>query len=130
VCEDLISEEDNEKTAFYATFSASTFKQFLQDEYHRLDQIHKEKVEAESEENKKRARTLFDALGEEMGRAATREELIELGRKRADLAPLTGTHYNYQSHCWNCKKPISSAIHAKCPNCKYYICGSCRSCFC
>jgi hypothetical protein len=60
-----------------------------------------EKADAERQA---RARANFDALGEEIAKATTRAELLELGRKRADLAPYTGVSYVYTSHCWNCKK--------------------------
>jgi len=81
-------------------------------------------------QNQRKARADFDALGEEMAKATTRAKLVELGRKRAVLAPHTGVSYNYENHCWNCTAHISSAIHAQCPDCKFYICGSCGSCLC
>ncbi len=82
------------------------------------------------EENERKARADFDALGKEMVKATTRAELVELGRKRADLAAYTGVSYVYENHCWNCKKQISSAIDAQCSDCRFYICSSCGSCFC
>ena len=82
------------------------------------------------EESERRARADFDALGEEMAKATTRAELVELGRRRANLAPHTGFSYAYINHCWNCQKPISSDINAQCPKCRRYICSSCDSCFC
>lgn len=81
-------------------------------------------------ERQAQARADFDALGKEMAKATTRAERVELGRKRADLAPYTGFHHDYESHCWNCKMHISSAIHAQCPDCTYYICSNCNSCLC
>ena len=84
----------------------------------------------EREEYKKKARADFDALGKEMANATTRVELVELGRKRTELAPYTGVSYVYENHCWNCKAHISSAIHAQCPDCTFYICGSCGACLC
>ena len=113
-----------DKRSKYATFSASDFKQFLEDEYHRLNKGE------EREEHEKRAKADFDALGKEMANAATRAERVELGRKRAALAPYTGVSYVYENHCWNCKKQISSAINAQCSGCGFYICSSCGSCFC
>jgi len=82
------------------------------------------------EEYERKARAEFDDLGKEMAKATTRAELVELGRKRADLAPHTGASYVYENYCWNCAAHISSAIHAQCPVCEFYICGSCGSCLC
>lgn len=84
----------------------------------------------ERQENERRARAEFEALGKEMERATNRAELVELGRKRTDLARHTNISYVYQAPCWNCGTHISSAIHAQCPVCLYYICGSCSRCFC
>jgi hypothetical protein len=74
-----------DKRSKYAAFSASEFKQFLEDEYRRLDQANPEhqaqvKIE-EREEYKKRARADFDALGKEMANATTRAECVELDYK-------------------------------------------------
>jgi len=81
------------------------------------------------EERVRRAKAAFDALGKEMEKATTtRAERVELGRKRADLAPYTGGSYVYEKHCWNCYSYISSAIHARCPGCRWYICSNCGSC--
>lgn len=118
----------SDKRSKYAACSASEFKQFLEDEYRRLDPANTQRQA--QEERQKRARASFDALGKEMAKTATRAELVELGRKRANLAPHTGFSYAYINHCWNCKKPISSDINAQCPNCRFYICSSCDSCFC
>ncbi len=52
----------------------------------------------------------FDALEEETEKASTREELVELGRKRAALALYIGVSYMSTSQCWNCEGPISSDI--------------------
>src|ERR1051326_8700277 len=98
--------------------SAAEFRQFLVDEYRR-----------EHEENERRARADFYALGKEMANATTRAELVELGRRRAELAPYTGVSYVYTNHCWKCKGPISSAIHARCSSCGWYIC-TCGACGC
>ena len=130
VYHDLCSDRRSEYTAS----SASEFQRFLEAEYRQptrayADRRAQAKAE-EREEYEKRARANFVALGKEMVKATTRAELIELGRKRADLAPHTGISYVYENHCWNCKTHISSAIHARCPKCKLYICGSCGSCFC
>ena len=84
----------------------------------------------EVDEELRRARVDFEALGKEMAKATTRTELVELGRKRADLAPHTGVSYVYENYCWNCRGRISSTIHARCPVCRFYICSSCGSCFC
>jgi hypothetical protein len=89
------------------------------------------KAEAEREENERRARAVFDAIGKEMAKATTRAELVELGRKRAYLAPYIGIPYpygDYENHCWNCERRVSSAIQARCPVCRWYICSSCDSC--
>jgi len=80
--------------------------------------------------SKERVRAEFDALGKEMAKATTRTELVELGRRRADMASHTGVSYVYENHCWNCRGPISSAIHARCPVCRFYICSSCGACLC
>lgn len=131
------------KRSQYAALSASEFKQFLEDEYHPLNKQREEwerlaraireenerKARAEHEENERKARADFDALGKEMAKATTRKELIELGRKRVALAPYTGTSYVYENHCFRCKRHISSAIHARCPSCGWYIC-SCGACGC
>ena len=47
--------------------------------------------------------------------------------KDAEPGPLAP---HYTNHCWNCKKSISAYIDTRCPNCGYYTCGSCGSCFC
>lgn len=149
VYEDLRTDKRGE----YMAFSASEFKRFLETTYSQQAQTPAERqaqVEAEAkrqaqakanaerqaqakkerEEYERWARADFDALGKEMAKATTRAELVELGRKRADLAPHTGISYVYENHCWNCKGHISSAIHAQCPVCKLYICSSCGSCLC
>ncbi|HEX6818517.1 MAG TPA: hypothetical protein VF120_09100 [Ktedonobacterales bacterium] len=69
----------------------------------------------------------FDSIGAEMDTSTTRERLVELGRRRAELAPLTGRHYTYENHCWACGGGISSSIHARCSTCEWYICG-CGAC--
>ena len=135
-----------DKRSKYAAFFASEFKRFLEAEYSQRAQTHAErqaqaqaKANAERqaqakaeerEEYERRARADFDALGKEMAKATTRAELVELGRKRADLAPHTGVSYVYTNHCWKCKEHISSAIHAQCSGCRFYICSSCDSCLC
>ena len=58
----------------------------------------------------------------------THAEPVELGRKRAELAPYSGSKYPYQNVCWYCHNSISSAIHARCPDCSWYICSNCGSC--
>lgn len=147
------------KLSRYDTFSKSDFKRFLEAEFsqqaheHAMRQAqaqakadaerqaqaqakllereeYERRAKAEREENERRAKANFDALGHEMANATTRAELVELGRKRADLAPHTGVIYVYKNHCWKCKAHISSAIHARCPGCKFYICSSCGSCLC
>lgn len=135
------------KRSNYAAFSALEFKQFLETEYSHQAQVHAEhqaialtqaKAEAERlaqakaeerEESERRARANFDALGKEMEKATTREELVELGRKRAALAQFTGRHFVYKNHCWQCGGPISSEVHAWCPSCTFYIC-TCGTCLC
>lgn len=145
-----------DKHSEYAASSTFEFRQFLEAEYRRLDQANTErqaeaqaKAEAERkaqaiaeereeqerrarirEEHVRRARADFDALGNEMAKATTRAELVELGRKRADLAPYTGGSYVYENHCWKCHSDISSAIHARCRSCNWYICSLCGSCNC
>lgn len=122
------------KRSDYATFSASQFKRFLEVEYSQPAQTHAERLDRtkakEREEHERRARADFDALGKEMAQATTRAELVTLGRKRAYLAPHTGVSYVYENHCWRCKEHISSAIHAQCPSCRFYICSSCGACLC
>lgn len=138
VCDDLRTDKHSKYTAS----SASEFKQFLEAEYRRLDQVNTERQaqaiaekreEQERrarirEERVRRARADFDALGEEMAKATTRAKLVELGRKRADLAPYTGDPHPYENHCWNCPSRISSTIHARCSVCRWYICSNCGSC--
>lgn len=85
---------------------------------------------ATENERRKRIISEFESLRIQIPKATTREELVELSKKLSKLAPQTGVSYKYTSHCWNCKEHISSAIHAQCPGCKYYICGSCGACFC
>lgn len=82
------------------------------------------------EERQKRARAEFNALGQRMTIATTREELVKLGRKREYLALYTGDSYVYDRHCWRCKNLISPEIHPRCPDCRRYICGSCDACRC
>jgi hypothetical protein len=132
----------NDKHSNYDASSISQFKHFLETEYRRLDQLNtvrqaQAKTDAEAqakakeqEEHERRAKADFDALGKEMAKATTRAELVELGRKREDLAPHTGDSYVYENHCYNCKRHISSAIHARCSVCGWYICSSCDSCGC
>jgi hypothetical protein len=67
---------------------------------------------------------------EEWAKTTDREELVELGRKRAARAPYTGVSYVYDKHCKNCYVGLSSAINPRCPNCKGYICLNCDCCFC
>jgi hypothetical protein len=83
---------------------------------------------AQAKVNPDQARADFDVLGELMAETTDREELVTLGRKRADLAPYTGNSYVYKNHCWYDRHPISSAIHARCPYCGWYICSTCGSC--
>ena len=136
------------KRGEYAVSSATEFKQFLETEYIHQAKAYAEheaqiqaqtKAEAERlaqekarnrEEREKRAKEDFDALGIVMGETTNRAELVELGRQRTALAQLTGVRYDYESHCFRCTRPISSAIHARCPSCVYYICGYCGACFC
>lgn len=144
----------NDRRSSYIASSASEFERFLEAEYQqraqkhaepqaqakaqaeRLAQVEKEQAErlaqaqVEKEQAQARARAIFDALGKEMEKATTHAERVELGRKRDVLAPATGVFYVYESHCWKCKARISEAIHARCPDCGYYICGSCCSCLC
>lgn len=112
----------------YAISSAYEFRRFLEDEYHRQTNANAQAKAREDSERK--AREDFDALSKEMTKATTRAERVELGRKRAALAPYTGVSYDYKTHCWNCHQHISSDVHAQCPDCRYYICGSCGQCFC
>jgi hypothetical protein len=128
----------------YATSSAPEFKRFLEAEYRLRAKPHAERqAQAMAEERERyesraraheeyvrRARAEFDALGKEMAKATTRAELVELGRKRADLAQHTGDSYDYENICWCCGGRISSGIHAQCSICRFYICSSCGSCLC
>jgi hypothetical protein len=81
------------------------------------------------EERIRRYRAYFDALGEEMAKTTTREELVALRRKRAAVAQYLGIH-PYENVCWKCHNDISSAIHAQCKVCRWYICSLCGSCNC
>jgi len=148
-----------DKHSKYAASSASVFRQFLEDEYRRVyqpyavclarakafdeaqakadaERLAKIKAEIERQaqlkaENERLARAKFDALGAEMAKATTRAELAELGRKRAYLAQyIVVSPGKYEKHCWNCKSHVSSAIHARCPVCGWYICSSCDACDC
>jgi hypothetical protein len=123
-----------DKLSEYVASSASEFQRFLEDEYHQQAKIWNERqARAEVEErekSKRRARADFDAFGKEMAKATTRAELVELGWKRAALAPHTGIFYVYENHSWNCKKDISSDVNARCPDCGFYICSSCFYCMC
>ena len=85
---------------------------------------------AQARANRERARADFDALGEEMAKATTRAELVELGRRREDLATYTGNSYTYENVCWCCGGRISSAIHARCPVCRWFMCSKRGSCGC
>jgi hypothetical protein len=132
------------KRGKYTASSASEFKRFLEAEYRQLAKPHTER-QAQAiaeyrewyerrakahEEYVRMARAEFDALGKQMAKATSRAELIELGRKRADLALHTCDSYDYENVCWCCGGRISSGIHAQCKFCKYFICGSCGSCLC
>ncbi len=88
---------------------------------------HLERID-QARANQAQARADFDALGELMEKTIDRKELIELGRKRQDLAPYIGRKFVYESHCWNCPGRISSTIHARCIYCRWYICSRCGSC--
>lgn len=123
-------------------YSESEFKQNLKEEYHQLAEAERqaeaerrawwreefERLTKEKDDHKKKARAEFDALGKEMAKATTHAKLVELGRKRVKLAPYTGFSYVYENHCWQCHTHISSKIHARCPECRWYICSSCSSC--
>lgn len=133
-----------DKRSKYAASSAFEFRQFLEVEYRRLYQSCAERLaeaqaKAEAErlaqmkaENERQAqiRADFDALGELMAKTSDRKESMVLARKREDLAPYTGRIFVYENHCWKCKKDISSAIHARCKVCGWYICSTCASCGC
>ncbi len=84
------------------------------------------------EEAKEKARADFEALGKRMSVATSHEELVALGRQRAEIAPLTGHQFTYRNHCWKCKERISSEVNAQCPVCKFYICSDseCGECLC
>lgn len=127
-----------DKHSDYAASSTFEFRQFLEAEYRRLYQPYaerqaKQRAEIERQaqikaENERRARADFDALGQLLAKSTDRKESIEIARKREDLAPHTGRTFSYENHCWNCKSHISSAIHARCKDCRWYICSSCGSC--
>jgi len=110
----------------YVGFSETEFKQFLEIEYNQPFVEH----QAQARANQEQARADFDALGKEMAKATSRAELVKLGRKRADLAQYIGVSSgDYESHCWrSCPSRISSAVHARCPACGWYICNNCSSC--
>ncbi len=144
-----------DKHSKYAASSASEFRQILEDEYRRVYQPYavslarakafdeaqakaraerhaqiKAEIERIKAEKEMRVRAEFDAIGKEMAKTTDRKERLELGRRREVLAPFTGRTFVYQNHCWQCRGRISSAIHAECPNCTYYICSSCGNCLC
>lgn len=120
------------KPSKYLAFSASEFKQCLEDEYRRLAQAstsHQAQVKAEEhEEYEKRARANFDVLSKKMVNTTNRLERIGSERKRIALTPYNG--FSYENHCWKCKEHISSDTNAKCLSCERYICISCGSCLC
>ncbi len=131
VYEDLRADE----RSYYPVSSAREFKRFLEVEYRLLPEPtaeerkeYERKTREEREENARKTRADFDALGKEIAKATSRAELVELGRKREKLAPYTGSEYPYQNICWCCHNGISSAIHARCPYYRWYICGNCGSC--
>ena len=135
-----------DKRSKYAASSTYEFKQFLKAEYRLRAKAETErrsqaqaKADAERlaqtqskakerEEFKRRARADFDALGREIANTTVREELVELGRKRAYLAQYTGDSYVYENVCWCCHSDISSAIHARCSVCGWYMCSIRGSC--
>ncbi len=110
----------------YVGFSETEFKQFLEIEYNQPFVEH----QAQARANQEQARADFDALGEEMAKTTDRKERFELGLRREVLAPFTGRIFVYKNHCWCCQGRISSAIHAQCPRCTFYICSSCGNCLC
>jgi hypothetical protein len=140
VFEDLCAD----KRSKYAALSMSEFELFLRAEYRQQAKLHaerqaqamaKEREEYERrvlahEDRVRRARAEFDALGKEMAKATTRAELVDLERKRADLAQLTGDSYKYETVCWGCGGRISSGINARCRDCGWYICSNCDACGC
>lgn len=140
VYEDL---RNNQRSKYYAS-SVFKFKQLLEAEYRQLVNPNAERQAQEMVEERERyqrralaheeyvrkAKADFDALGKKMAKATSRAELVELGRKRHDLAQHTGDSYDYENVCWCCHGRISSGIHAQCKVCKFYICGSCGSCLC
>lgn len=127
----------------YADFSIYTFRNFLETEYYQYAQTYDEQqgqirmeIELQAktkahEEYQKQARKEFEDLGEQMMKATTHAERVELTKKRVALAPRTGLPFrdNYETHCWYCKEQISSMINAQCPECTYYICA-CGACLC
>ena len=110
----------------YSISTASEFKRFLEAKYSQHTQAPAKP--SECKEDEWRAKADFDDLGREMAKAPTRAELIELGRKREKLAPYTGSKHYYENVCWCCHSDISSTIHARCPDCRWYICSNCGSC--
>jgi hypothetical protein len=142
VRQDLLTDKHSKYTAS-STFE---FRQFLEAEYCRLDQLNtvrqaqaiaeaKRLAEAkakakEREENQRWLRAYFDGIDKEMANTNDRKERFELGLKREAIAPYTGVLYDYDRHCKNCFVGISSAINPRCPNCKGYICLKCECCFC
>lgn len=129
------------KRSNYTAFSVSEFKRLLETEYSQRAPLGERQVWAkadaeaqakakEREEYVRKARADFDALGEEMTKTTDRKELIEIVRKREDLAPYIGIRHPYENVCWKCHRRISSTIHARCKDCGWYICSSCASCGC
>lgn len=90
----------------------------------------KERLAQMKPENEKRARADFDALGKLMAKATDRKEIMELARKREDLAPYIGILHPYENVCWKCHHRVSSTIHLRCLKCRWLVCSICGSCKC
>lgn len=115
-------------TSKYEAHSESVFRKGIEKRFNQLLQQHFKQRAENLLQAQEEARKRFGILGKEMAQATAREKRVEIARERAILAPSTGDYFPYENHCWHCPSDISSAIHARCPNCRWYICGSCGSC--
>lgn len=137
VFQDARNQLREEKPKHTTSNGERDFVYAVRDKYSRLLQNFEQKHEKAwfeqlfhgFEESRARSQAEFESLGEQISRATSREELVELGRRRVELASLTGRTFVYENHCWLCKDDISSEINARCPKCHWYIC-SCGACGC
>jgi hypothetical protein len=83
----------------------------------------------EEQQRKEELYAKIDKLDRGIVNAPTRKERDELRRERGKLLGIN-PFFTYKNHCWNCKKPIHSDLHSRCPKCKLYICAYCSVCMC